>query len=129
MTWKPISVTLYDGRQVLSDSPEWQHECECRTVLAMPIEQRNEFMNTVLKHRGLQGLEDLKKRCYEAEPYFVLSLPSRQLRNEYADIVQRRFGIQARDVLQGKVRAIWQARCEAEAAQQSISEPTEEVSV
>jgi hypothetical protein len=34
-TWKPSLVTLHDGRQVLSDSEEYRHECEARTVIAM----------------------------------------------------------------------------------------------
>lgn len=44
-SWKPTPVTLHDGRQVLSDSEEWRHECEARFIIAMPtLEQRRQFL-------------------------------------------------------------------------------------
>lgn len=52
-TWKPGTVTLADGRQVLSDSEDWRHECEARTVLEMATKQvRLEFLDKLEKRRG-----------------------------------------------------------------------------
>ncbi|MEN6549431.1 MAG: hypothetical protein ABFE07_25580 [Armatimonadia bacterium] len=109
MTSAPL-VTLYDGRQVPSDHVDWMHECEARMVLAMPMVERVEFLNKVAKIRKHDGLMALKRRCHEIEPYFVLDLPDKAARNAYAARVAERFGVEARDALQAKVRAIWEAR-------------------
>lgn len=62
-TWKPSSVTLADGRQVLSDSPEWRAECEARTILDMPNKQvRLDFLDKIEKRRGAQARRDLEQR-------------------------------------------------------------------
>lgn len=38
-------VTLHDGRQVSTWSDDWRHECEARTILAMPSKQaRRDFL-------------------------------------------------------------------------------------
>jgi hypothetical protein len=110
MTWQPTTVTLYTGEQVPSDSEAWRLECEVRKILSMPFEQRNSFWLVVTKIRLLSGMEELKKRCFEMEPYFVLGLPDKAARNAYAEQVERRFGWKARESLQEKVRAIWRAR-------------------
>lgn len=47
-------VKLLDGREVSSDSEEWRHLCEARTVAAMPtIEARREYLKAVEYQRGV----------------------------------------------------------------------------
>lgn len=61
-TWKPSTVTLADGRQVLSDSPEWRHECEARTILDMPNKQvRLELLDKIEKRRGANARRELEQ--------------------------------------------------------------------
>ena len=61
-TWKPSTVTLADGRQVASDSPEWRHECEARTILDMPNKQvRLELLDKIEKRRGANARRELEQ--------------------------------------------------------------------
>jgi len=61
-SWKPSTVTLADGRQVPSDSPEWRHECEARTILDMPNKQvRLEFLDKIEKRRGANARRELEQ--------------------------------------------------------------------
>lgn len=61
-TWKPSTVTLADGSQALSDSPEWRHECEARTILDMPNKQvRLEFLDKIEKRRGANARRELEQ--------------------------------------------------------------------
>lgn len=122
MSWVAPLVTLWDGRQVPSDAAEWREECEARLVLAMPPIERVEFLNKVAKIRKHDGLMALKKRCHELEPYYVLSLPTKDLRNRYAADVEYRFGVAARDALQAKVRAIWEQRKAIASASQDAAQ-------
>lgn len=39
-----MDVTLIDGTKADSYSEAWRHECEARTVLAMPLAQRRDFL-------------------------------------------------------------------------------------
>ena len=65
-TWKPSIVTLADGRQVASDSPEWRAECEARTILDMPSKQvRLDFLDKIEKRRGAQARRDLEQRIMD----------------------------------------------------------------
>ncbi len=56
-SWKPSLVTLHDGRQVLSDSEDYRHECEARAIIAMPGQAaRREFLRGKLdEHGNLRG--------------------------------------------------------------------------
>lgn len=46
-------VTLRDGRQVPSDSEEWRHECEARTICRMPTRaERRESLERIERLRG-----------------------------------------------------------------------------
>lgn len=55
------TVRLLDGREVDSASEEWRHECEARTVLAMPsIEARRGFLGVVETRRGLEARQALE---------------------------------------------------------------------
>lgn len=52
-SWKPSTVTLHDGRHVLSDSEEWRHYCEAQTVIAMPsLAARRAFLRGVIDNNG-----------------------------------------------------------------------------
>lgn len=52
-TWRPTLVTLHDGSQVMSDSEEWRHECEARTICAMPsLGHRRAFLRGELDGNG-----------------------------------------------------------------------------
>lgn len=71
-SWKPSLVTLHDGREVLSDSEDWRHECEARTVIAMPgqaarraylrgkLDDNGIIRGGVLQKRGLAAVERLE---------------------------------------------------------------------
>ncbi len=110
MTWIAPMVTLFDGRQVASDSEEWRAECEARHLLAMPLGQRAETLAVIQEKRGAVATKALKMRCFELEPYYVLSLPNKDLRKRYVDAVGERFGPNAADALRGKARAIHEQR-------------------
>lgn len=71
-SWKPSKVTLYDGREVLSDSEEWRHECEARAIIALPtkaarsarlrgkVDERGVMGGGILQKRGLAAVERLE---------------------------------------------------------------------
>ena len=42
--FRGIPVSLYDGRVVDSYSEEWRAECEARSILAMPLHKRQQFL-------------------------------------------------------------------------------------
>lgn len=63
-TWQPTTVTLHDGRDVLSDSREWLLECEAKYVLKQPtIEARRTLMAAIEKRRGATAREELEQRA------------------------------------------------------------------
>lgn len=63
-TWKASTVTLIDGREVLSDSPEWKAECEARYLLARPtVDERRALLAAIEKRRGKAAREDLEQRA------------------------------------------------------------------
>jgi hypothetical protein len=72
-TWQPGTVTLIDGRQVLSTDPEWMLECEARTILTWPLVQRRQYLfgkqnafgemrGGIAQKRGEHALEQLKRK-------------------------------------------------------------------
>lgn len=63
MNWKPKTVSLIDGKKVLSDSEGWRAECEARYVLNLPsIDARRALLAAIEKRRGKPAREDLEKR-------------------------------------------------------------------
>lgn len=63
-TWQPTTVTLHDGREVLSDSREWLLECEASYVLKQPtIEERRNLLAAIEKRRGKTAREELEQRA------------------------------------------------------------------
>jgi ClpP class serine protease len=45
-------------------SEAWRHECEVRTVLAMPVDRRKGFLEVVAKRRGLEAARVLQAAVY-----------------------------------------------------------------
>ena len=63
-TWQPTTVTLHDGREVLSDSREWLLECEAKYVLNQPtIEARRSLLAAIEKRCGATAREELEQRA------------------------------------------------------------------
>lgn len=63
-TWQPATVTLHDGREVLSDSRDWLLECEANYVLKQPtIEERRNLLAAIEKRRGKTAREELEQRA------------------------------------------------------------------
>lgn len=64
---KARSVTLYDGRVVLSDSEEWRHECEVRWICRLPSNQkRKDYLYGTLNKYGKMEGGVLQKRGKKA---------------------------------------------------------------
>lgn len=109
-TWRAPMVSLYSGDLVPSDSLEWQQQCECNYILAMSYPKREEFYETCERRRGEEAVKALKRRIYDIEPFYVLGLPNKALRNDYLSKVERRYGQNAFDALREKVLAIHRHR-------------------
>lgn len=109
-SWRPSLVSLACGRQVLSDSEAWRAECEARFLLSLDLVKRAEMFALIGQRRGEDALTSLKRRCFDLEPYFVLSLPNKAQRNDYLGKVERRFGPNASEALRGKVLALHEQR-------------------
>lgn len=61
-----MTVTLRDGRQVSNSSEEWRHECEARSVVAMPTrEARRKHLELVAQLRGPTARERLEVTARE----------------------------------------------------------------
>lgn len=61
--WKAPLVTLLDGRQVPSDSPEWREQCEAQHILNMPYRlDRIEALDLIEKRRGKPARLEIEKR-------------------------------------------------------------------
>lgn len=111
------TVTLYDGRQVDSDSMEYLHECEATAILSMPMPRREAFFQDIERKRGAQALQALKRRCFETEPYYVLNLPNKPQRTHYLEQVEQRFGPNPRKTLESKILALHHARVASESGE------------
>ena len=109
-SWRPSLVALACGRQVLSDSEVWRAECEARWILSLDLTKRAEVLALIGQRRGEEALASLKLRCFDLEPYFVLSLPNKAQRNDYLDKVGRRFGPNASEAIRAKVLAVHEKR-------------------
>lgn len=65
-SWRPSEVTLVDGAVVLSDSEEWRHECEARTILNMPNKPlRVAQLDLTEQRRGRPARERLEAKILE----------------------------------------------------------------
>lgn len=106
MTWQAPLVTLACGRQVRSDSAEWRDECGARHVLAMDHAQRRELLNRIGERQGSEAVAELRRRCYELEPAYVLDLPGIEARRAYLTRLEAAFGLEPRQRLEGKIKAL-----------------------
>lgn len=62
-SWRPSTVTLHDGTEVLSDSEEWRHEAEARTIIAMPsVGRRRAYLRGMIDDSGKHRDGVLQKR-------------------------------------------------------------------
>lgn len=119
-TWRAPMVRLVTGEEVPSDGVAWQSECEARAVWSMDEDKRREFLAAIERRRSPDAVLSLKNRLHDLEPYFVLEMPTRAQRRAYAERVQLQRGAHAREYLEVRVKAIWEARrVVAEPAQQS----------
>lgn len=82
-SWKPTMVTLHDGRQVLSDSEDYRHECEALTIINMP--------DLIQRRRYLYGRRD-------------------DITGEMKGGIRQRRGEEAVKRLEQTIRAIWNKR-------------------
>lgn len=61
--WQPSQVTLHDGRQVLSDSPDWLAECQAKRVLELPSrDDRRTWLEKWEKRHGVPSRKALEAR-------------------------------------------------------------------
>lgn len=61
-----MNVTLIDGSRVDSWSEAWRHECEARSILAMPSKhQRQDFLAGIEKYRGAAAAEKLRAKVLQ----------------------------------------------------------------
>ena len=105
--WRPVMVTLADGRAVESDHPAWLAEAEARTVLGMLHGRRRQFLALVAERRGPAAVDRLKALMREVEPRFVLDLPNVDVRRAYLGRVEEFEGSNARTYLEGRIRVLW----------------------
>lgn len=55
------TVTLVDGREVDSSSEGWRHECEARSILALPtLAERRAHLEALEKRRGKAEADRLR---------------------------------------------------------------------
>lgn len=55
-------VTLVDGREVDSASPEWRHECEARLIAALPtLDKRRAWLDGLVAKRGEAEVQRLRE--------------------------------------------------------------------
>lgn len=115
-SWKPSTVTLADGRQVLSDSEEWRAECEAMHFLSKGIAQRTEILAALRQKRGDASAEAVQAAMNACEPAYVLSLPNKAQRNGYLDDVARQYGQHAADWLKSRATDLHKARAKSTGA-------------
>lgn len=113
-SWAPQSVTLHDGRTVLSNSEEWRAECEAVWLLKKHHVKRMETIEQLMRKRGAEAVATLEALMDAVEPMFVLDhIPNKALRHDYVSQVRSHKGPHAADYLTFRVRQLLRARTEA----------------
>lgn len=112
-SWKPSTVTLADGRQVLSDSEEWRAQCEAMHFLAKGPRKHAEHLAVVRQRRGDAGAESVQAAMTACEPAYVLTLPNKAQRNGYLQDVANQYGQNAADWLKSRAMDLHKARAES----------------
>ena len=60
--WTPNKVKLFDGKEALSDSPEWLLECQARHILKQnDIDVRRTLLAVGEKRQGKAAKENVEK--------------------------------------------------------------------
>lgn len=109
-TWKAPLVTLWDGRQVPSDSEAWRAECEARHMLSLDKASQLAQLERVEQKRGHGSSKPLLAMMGAVEPAYVLDLPLKEQRQAYLATVARVVGPRARSILESKVLDLWNSR-------------------
>lgn len=117
MNWKPTMITTIDGRQVLSDSPEWRSVCEAVYTLGKPEGAiRHAWIADVERKRGAAGRQALEEEMDRVEPAFLLAMGTVEQRRAYLSQVEHYRGEQARKWLEQRIVALWEQRKAAQVA-------------
>ena len=61
----PRMVSLIDGSMVWNDSEAYRHECEARSIAAMPQRDRRAWLFDLERVRGVDATERLRKTVDE----------------------------------------------------------------
>lgn len=109
-TWRAPLVTLWDGRQVRSDSEAWRAETEARALLAIPHEARRELLDKIEQKRGAEARAKVQGAMREVEHAFILDMPTRDVRRAYLAKVELQRGVNAREHLELRIKELWNRR-------------------
>lgn len=61
-TWQAPMVTLLDGREVRSDSPEWRFQCEGQHILNLPSKlERKKLLSLIEEKRGAPARREIEQ--------------------------------------------------------------------
>lgn len=109
-SWKASIVALFDGREVLSNSPEYRAECEARHLLGKPFSEQVQMLERIAQQRGAAALADLKATMANVEPAFVLDLPEKLQRLTYLARIEFVFGQKRTDQLRNHILQLHERR-------------------
>ena len=110
-TWRPSTVILADGSEAMSDSEEWRAECEAWTVLTMDESTKRGFLESVKRHRGVDGAKKLADHADAIEHVYILDgINTKQLRQIYLSRVEHVRGALRRRSLEEKITELWNYR-------------------
>ena len=116
MSWQPTVVTTIDGRDVLSDSPEWRLCCEAVYSLSKPQSKRGEWLDSIERSRGRQGRLALEAEMNRVEPAYLLAMGSKEIRRAYLTQTEQHRGVLACENLEQRIVALWEQRRAASTA-------------
>ena len=122
-TWKPSIVRTIDGRDVLSDSEEFRACCEAVYSLSRPQADRKQWLDSIQRRRGPEGLLKLEAEMNRIEPAYLLAMPNRDARRAYLDQTEIHRGKVVRKDLEQRIVALWEKRKAASTA--AASAPAE----
>lgn len=110
-SWAPQSVTLHDGRTVLSTSEEWRAQCEAVWLLKLGHVKQMEAIEQRKNRRGSDAVAALVQVMEAVEPTFVLDyLPTKELRHGYIRLVRLNRGPHEADRLTFQVKQLLDQR-------------------
>lgn len=110
MSWQPTTITTIDGRQVLSDSPEWVACCEAVWTLGKSEVERDQWLQKIEQRRGPAGRRALEEELHRVEPAFLLAMDGKETRRAYLAQVEHYRGELVRKDLERRLVALWESR-------------------